>query len=189
MARSGICYAMIAAAVAFFPAGPSEAYFDGSLGDRVRYCATQAYALVEALQSLWESVGTTDAAVVGVPPAEAARTFDLVHRVANAGVARISADLRACLAWVEPDVRPDPVAKASAAILETELGFATKQLGKLRDTLDDMEVTLRRKWGEAGAQAASSALQGFRTAAAVSRADVAAFTTRANDLSLRTGAP
>lgn len=144
---------------AWLAATPAHAYHEGTLGERVGYCAMQAFALVEVLQTQRESLSATHVGLAGVAPAEAARAFDLVQRSTAAGVTRLSTDLKGCFDAVERDARVDGDANVGATMLETEVKLAETEVGKLRDQIYDMEVTLRGQWGPNAAAQAAAALQ------------------------------
>lgn len=68
---------------------PAAAYHEGSLRDRVGYCATIAYAYVESLVTYRNGIETALESVQATPlGADGARIVDAVQRVTAAGVMR-----------------------------------------------------------------------------------------------------
>ncbi len=159
MARSFAFGAAVAAALWIAPASANH---EPDYAERVRYCATLSYALVESIITFRESIDVAIDATGVLPNATDQRIMDVVARATSAGAGRMFDNLSECLIALGDDLEREENANLAAQGIAVEIDFAIEEVGAVFTTIEEGEGTLRRKWGAAGAAQAASALQTFR---------------------------
>ena len=177
-----------AALVAALMSTPAAAYHEGTYGDRVRYCATEAYALVEALETFVRGfeyiVAVIDTATTQYGRPAALLLAETVTKATQGPIERVRDVTGTCLTEVEGAAKRDAAANQAAMALTTELEFALDQIDNLDEALRTRDAAVRRDPLRGTNDAAPVAA--YRSLGVALRGQVAALLERARRLAAAT---
>ena len=145
-----------------YGATPASANHEPDYAERVRYCATLSYALVESIITVRESIDVAIDATGALPNANDQRLMDVVARATGAGAARMFDNFSECLIALSDDLVRDVDANLAAQGIAVEVDFAIEEINGVFAAIDEGERALRQKWGTAGNANAATAVQSFR---------------------------